>query len=523
VTRLFAAAAIAASLLARPGGQDEALRKLADRCGTEIEWQSRWDDAARKARQEGRTILVQICRNAHFIESDDSSARWLVLRSGLYSDPDLIRLLRSRFVCLRVLGKDDLRGLPFKAELEGHTLSGDGTAQVIATPDGRVLSEICTFDASRLLTAAAGACEGPRRTPLQDPMDEAEALLDRCEIAAALELSKSVKTFRAHRLRAAAYRRLRKGDEALAALASARAVAPAESQSDLDLEEGVLLLRLGRTDDAETLFRRVRGESRAEARFWAGACRFAKADPAGAAADWGLVATEHGDSRWAWKAAANLLGLGAIVHEVERLRWPPDPIPTSRPVPRADPDDSADLEKGAIEFLAATQRDDGSWPSPEEATLAALGYSEAVTAICAHALLPHRKQPEVERMLRRALAFLDRSLREGRLFAESCPAYNGRLWAHAFLIPLLVDLGDRGLSRHLPELVAAVRKSQQPSGAWDYAFRLSDIAVSFSTACTVLALQDARRAGIDVPEATLRRAVTLLRDMRTSQGWFPYW
>ena len=121
---------------------DATVRKLAARCGSEVEWADDWDDAARRAKKRQRLIVVAIQHVQKFRYGDS-------VRSGPFMDPDLADLVRERFVLVEL---EKGMEAPFKEGYLGPWPSG--LVILFATPQGRVLRDTFSFDASYLYSLA---------------------------------------------------------------------------------------------------------------------------------------------------------------------------------------------------------------------------------------------------------------------------------------------------------------------------------------------------------------------------------
>jgi len=245
------------------------------------------------------------------------------------------------------------------------------------------------------------------------------------------------------------------------------------------------------------------------------------------------------DDPWAFKAAANVLDGGAFVNGAERPHWPADAAfaaaarPAGEPLPLAQ---HARAARDALEFLLAGQQPDGAWIAPMEAFfLETGGYTCAVTALCASALLPHRtRDGRVEPALRRATAWLLAVREAGGLSGGSDLMGVYSIWARAFALRFLAQaraagLGDEGaLDAAVAALAESVLASQADGGGWPYVVLSGsaqgglDTSASFLTAGVLLALLDARAAGAELPQAPLERGLRALAGMRGEDGTYRY-
>jgi hypothetical protein len=211
--------------------------------------------------------------------------------------------------------------------------------------------------------------------------------------------------------------------------------------------------------------------------------------------------------------------------------------------------DSLDREKkihGAIRkgvaFLVRVQNRDGSWGSARNTKSFNIwapvpgshhAFRGAVSALCVMALLENAgDDEEAQAALRRGADFLSEKL--GRIKrAGSVTMYN--VWAHAFGLHALCELMEREVD---PERRARIRKAAEDQlehllryettyGGWGYydyvgTRRPAASPTSFTTATGLIALHAARRAGLRVPPATIRKAVRVLTEIRKPDGSYMY-
>jgi len=519
--------------------QTKAWRELAERCASDLAWAETWPLAAARAKDEGKLVFVLFQNHAPLDLPD-------TLRTGALMDPDFASLLDEGFVVLR-LGTDD--DAPFRdPKAFGMSKHAFGTAYLVVDPDGKLLAECGISDASFLDEFVRGVLEGRKqdaKTPVKgSPLERASERLRRGELAAARKALGDDASALAHRLRAAIFRRERNGKGALDAIRDAKRVAGEDLEADLACDEAVLLMRLARYPEAQSGFERVAREwpdhARArEAEFWLGAFDFLRLGRAAGTERWTALAEKHGESPWAWKAAANLLGEGCLATGAERLDWPePDLVRVARKPKLAPPPpaEAAKAEKEAIAWLVRNQREDGSWWNPDDGfSLGSNLYTPACSAICGAALLAHLghkgARAGAEKLLGYALDQNDR----GRLRPSSELAGVYSIWNRTFVAWTIARALDAGvgdaktLAGALQELVDSVLESQDRRGGWPYV-RLGgdpggpgiDPSASFLTAGVVLALLDAQGSGAKVAKESIERALDFLEKLRASDGTFRY-
>ena len=193
-----------------------------------------------------------------------------------------------------------------------------------------------------------------------------------------------------------------------------------------------------------------------------------------------------------------------------------------------------------VEFLVANQNKDGSfghhvigrtyelWCDVPGGHMA---FKAATTALCWLGLNDAPVQTEASRKAQeRCLAWLVKNAAVKRAYAEQF--YN--IWAYGYGIRALSQALRKEAPGAQPEeikkTIAAILKGldglQTHDGGWsylDFGFpaRRPTASNSFVTATVLIGLDEARRAGIEVPEKMLERAVKYVWRNRTSDG--NYW
>lgn len=524
-------------------GATAKLRELAARCGSELDWARDWESAARRARDEKKLVWIAYEEHAGLEAPATQNA-------DLYTDPELVALMRERFVPLRL---DAHTPASFRApEAFGMGENSWGSAILWVAADGRVQRTCALLDLACVHAVACDVLAREERSSESDLADrEASAELHarRGELARALEALGELATWRADALRARVHRLQRDGASALTDIRSALQKAPAEFQRDLQVEKARIHLRMGANDEATAAFERaLAGDAppcaRApEALFWLGALDVLTKGVAAGGARWKTLVADHPRSPWAWKAAANLLHQGSMSLGGERLSWPARevfdelaPLPTRALATR----EMARVKRDAIAYLLRAQRADGAWTSAidrlNEHDPTGLGiYTPAITAVCAQSLLAERAQPDVERALKKARDFLEQLEDSGELEPHGglLGVYSiwGRAWALAFHARCCtLRYGERAeLERRTRALIASIAASQHSGGGWPYITLPGDPrgegidpSTSFLTAGVVLALLEAKSAGVEVDAGVIEKALAFLQRMRLPDGSYRY-
>lgn len=483
----------------------ELLRRLAARCGSEVRWAATWGEAAARAKEEDRLVLV-------VVEQYRGLAIERYAPSTLFMDTDFVGLVQERFV---PFVWHDRCGAPFEApEVYGLGPFTFGQGLLFADAEGRIVGEGTSLDPFAGWDAAMAALKArPGRAAPEGA--GADFLLRRGELDAA-EKALAAEDARG---RADLLRRRRRGDEALRALAAAREA----GAKGLEVEEAVLRIRMGQFGEAERL---LEGKDAPEAVFWRLLARGMREGLEPLRAETVALAKAHPDDRWAWRAAAMQCGRG-MASGIDRAAWHDEARLAGCLLPPYEPvDDAARAERDAIAFLLRTQLKDGSWPSPHALAEPQGGLGVAVAAIAGRGLLPYAAREDCAAAARRALDFVlanPPASRPGRLFDYA-------VWGQIFSLRFLAScaaakFGDREeLVAAMNALVAALRRDRFEDGGWAY-FRQEGApgaAIGFVTAAALCALLEAKSAGADVPGEMTAGAARVVASMKQPRGAFGY-
>ena len=226
---------------------------------------------------------------------------------------------------------------------------------------------------------------------------------------------------------------------------------------------------------------------------------------------------------------------------------PYDPATTGpKPKPIKPPSEKtirAAIDRG-IAFLVKTQNSNGSWGTSRSMGRGIIcpvpgghiAYNTATTALCVMALTEARAgQPDVDEALRRGEDWLLANIAKVRICSLDV-MYNN--WAHAYGIQALVRMletakGDakrcEQIRKHIKAQLARLKRYQHLDGGWGYyAFgddspvRSGAGSMTFTTATVLVAMAEARQAGIPPAEIVIRRAVPALRRQRRPDFAYPY-
>ncbi len=204
--------------------------------------------------------------------------------------------------------------------------------------------------------------------------------------------------------------------------------------------------------------------------------------------------------------------------------------PANRPAPAVGPEITPELDQTiakAINYLASTQSDDGSWEGGR------FGKNVAITSLACLAFMGDgntaSRGPYSDHIMRGLRFVLDSTKENGLITAE---ANNGPMYGHGFATLFLGEIygmtgggADTAISTQIHEsLVKAVRlieQTQNDEGGWRYNPVPYDADVSV-TICQIMALRSARNAGIEVSSETIDRAVEYVRQTQNPDGGFRY-
>jgi len=519
-----------------------ALAGLARRCGTEVDWAAHWDEAADRARAEHKLVLVAARLYSGFAISDE-------LRAGPFMDPDIVALVNERYIPFRMERESEV---PFRdPDVYGLGPSTFGSAMLLVTPSGEVVLDgsAVTWDLLVQGLDVDPAHAGPPPRRVENRERQAAIHLRRGELSEVERLLAVPLAAGEHRLLAHAERLRRQGDAALEHLTAARSAEGAAAlAADLDVDTALVLLRMHRTEEARELLQAIVSDPVAHARtpeaiYRLGTLDVVAGDKPAAERRWMELIRMYPESRWSWKAAAEITGTGWGLDFPTRLDWSEEvyydalALPDYEPVPLAR---AGDARRDALRYLLDRQRPDGSWLAPRT-----MGRGEdeptddftlAITAICTQGLLRHRDNPEAVAAVERGLAWLVPAYERAR--TEGYPAYfmDYAVWSRAYVLWCLADALDAGLlgqTQVTPvaeHIVEELSERQQSGGGWSY-YVTGDLSsrdspanqsISFTTAAVVLALQRAREVGLDIPPKLYDEAVSCLERMRNDNGTFTY-
>ncbi len=183
---------------------------------------------------------------------------------------------------------------------------------------------------------------------------------------------------------------------------------------------------------------------------------------------------------------------------------------------------AAEAVKKGLEFIAARQREDGSFGS------GGYGRNVAVCGLSGLALIASGSTPgrgPYGVQLDRTLDFiLSHTLESGFIDVPSA-ASHGPMYGHGFATLFLAECHGMtpraDIRQKLSKAVQLIVSSQNDEGGWRYQPVRADADISV-TVCEVMALRAARNAGLSVPRETIARSIEYVKRSQNEDGGFMY-
>lgn len=186
-------------------------------------------------------------------------------------------------------------------------------------------------------------------------------------------------------------------------------------------------------------------------------------------------------------------------------------------------EESRQLTARALDWLAARQRQDGSFGSTTP-----YAQSVGVTALCGMAFLCSGSVPEAgpyDQNVTRCLDYILSCSQSNGYLVDAGTTSHGPMYGHGFATMFLAEvygMSSRADVRDvLKRAVNLIIATQNQQGGWRYnpVPEEADISV---TVCQVMALRGARNAGIAVPKEVIDRAVAYIKKCQNPDGGFRY-
>ena len=485
----------------------ERLREIASHCGSEVEFAANWQEAARRANEEHKLVLVvfEVYRGL-------LTSRFTL--TTVFMHPDIVELVNERFV--PVFWAPGMNAPFDDPNVFGLGPSTFGSGLMVASADGQILAQAVTghpFHVYDICRAALREHSDTKPANANDPME----LMRRGDLEAAEELLSTPTSGLEWRAKAALLRKLRRGEAALEALKQAAK----GGETGTATEEALLQLNLGDNTKAAKLTAKAKDP---EGRFYNCCARGAEKGFEDVEKDLRSIALENPENRWGWLAAS-------IVIE-ERLhgmlgvwKWPSEAQFNAWNLPKYElNEDPTAARDGALAFLLDSQSEDGRWINPRTAN--GKIFDIATSAICASSLLAHRDRQGAQTACERTLGYL----LEQELVADHSALFDYTIWAEIFALDYIarcneLEIGNRRKNiKAMDAIIEDMKKQQYPSGGWGYFHHESnpDNSIGFVTAPALLALKRANSAGAKVPGAMLVSAADALEHLQNPNGSYGY-
>jgi hypothetical protein len=189
-------------------------------------------------------------------------------------------------------------------------------------------------------------------------------------------------------------------------------------------------------------------------------------------------------------------------------------------IPSARAEDAV-VQRG-LAYLASRQHADGSYGA------AVYRGHVAVTAFVGRAMMAAGSKPgsgPYGTHLSKTVAYLLGRVQENGMITSQDPSEPAPMYGHAFALTFLAECQQAAPAPELKEKIGRAVKlivgAQNPDGGWRYTPKPLDADLSVTVA-QLIALVAARDAGIDVPRATIDRAVEYVKRSQNKDGGFRY-
>ncbi len=200
---------------------------------------------------------------------------------------------------------------------------------------------------------------------------------------------------------------------------------------------------------------------------------------------------------------------------------------------RARPVDEAVRE--GVRFLVGAQNADGSWGNSKSSGFdiyapvpgSMHAFKGATTALCVMALR-HAQEPDAKAARTRGVEFLVTHADVRR--QDGITLYN--TWTHTYALQALAavyaETKDPRVAEAARKHIRFLERYETMYGGWNYydftaaAQTPASSGTSFGTGAGVVALEEARAAGIDVPEKLVERGLRVIQKCRKPDGSYLY-
>ncbi len=544
------------------GNQESNHKDLAAKCGSEIEWHKSLSDGYGVASELKKPVLwyVPSISGGHMYNRGPLDP---YMKVGVFTPPEIVDLVKRKFVAVRMESKGD-HGIKATTYFEPCLVFLDGEKKLLhKIVSIRTINDDFFYNQMLLVLKKNQELNKPS-TELEKAIKASESdksaktrlalareYLADGDLAKAKEilegLLKESKEEEAaiHYELARVNRLLRNGAEALKHVKEGKEkTKDASLKGNLITEEGLVHLKMEKLSEAKTCLEQVLKETAectraAEAKYYLGVIAIYNQDEKTAKDIWVSVAKDYKDSRWVWKAAANLTksssGKGKeskgvdspLVQCFETVFWLDsihyDTLAESTEWKRSEKD-VAHVAHLAAKFLLRSQRSDGSWNDSRYAWMGPGVLPNvwmAITALCAAALLEHRDiDPKaIDNAVTKATGYLmnEKNMAKRGGNTESCYADGYRLLFFGKLLPTLTEKGEKDKVKDFMLQTAEELSKQQKGGFWSHEY-----SNAFSTGAIVHCIQIAKESGADIPQKLFESAGKALKGAKSSNGTYPY-
>lgn len=171
-----------------------------------------------------------------------------------------------------------------------------------------------------------------------------------------------------------------------------------------------------------------------------------------------------------------------------------------------------------LDYLARTQKPDGSWPDQ-------YGQVSGVVGLCMLAFIAHGEMPDEGKyglVIRRCVDYIVRNQQANGLLSNDM---GSPMYSHGFATLALGEvygmIDDPRVGPALKKATGLIVSSQNRLGGWRYSVNSPDADTTVSGA-QMMGLRAAANAGIEVPISTIQRGVAFYKSCFCPGGGFGY-